>query len=87
MRRLAALACLAAIALMRRNVRTEDAPFVVPGGLLVALAAIAAVLFIMSSATTREFAATGITLSIASMLYYWRRRTTRVVAGNAQLPT
>ena len=80
------MACLAAMSLMRRNVRTEDEPFVVPGGMLVAVAAIAAVLFIMTSATAREFAATGITLAIASILYYWRRRTTRVRLDNSQLP-
>jgi amino acid transporter len=80
-------ACLAAIALMRRNVHSEDPPFMVPAATLVASAATIAVLMIMSSATTREFAATGITLSIASILYYWRRRTTRVVSRNSQLPT
>ena len=68
------------------NVHTEDPPFVVPGGTLVALAAIGAVLFIMSSATVKEFAATGITLSIASVLYYWRRRAIRV-PEDSQLPT
>lgn len=82
-----AMACVAAIALMRANVRTEDPPFVVPGATLVALMAIAAVLFIMSSATAREFAATGITLAIASILYYWRRPAIRAVPDNSQLPT
>jgi basic amino acid/polyamine antiporter, APA family len=80
------MACVAAIVLVRRNVHTEDPPFVVPGGTLVALAAIGAVLFIMSSATVKEFAATGITLSIASVLYYWRRRAIRV-PEDSQLPT
>jgi amino acid transporter len=69
------LACLAAMALMRRDVRTEDPPFVVPGGTLIAVASLAAVLFVMSSATWKEFAATGLTLLMASTLFLIRRRT------------
>jgi basic amino acid/polyamine antiporter, APA family len=81
------MACLAAISLMRRNVRTEDPPFVVPGATLFATVATAAVLVIMSSATLKEFGATALTLGLASILYYWRRHTTRVVTDNSQLPT
>ena len=71
-----AMACLAAVALMRRNVRIDgDAPFVVPGATAIAILATAASLFVMSSATAKEFAATGATLAIASLLYLLRRRT------------
>ncbi len=80
-------ACLAAIALMRRNVRTEDPPFVVPAATLIAIAATVAVLIIMSSATPKEFGATGLTLGIASILYLVRARTSRVVAEKSQLST
>jgi hypothetical protein len=55
-------------------VRTEDAPFVVPGATLIAVAALAAVLFVMSSAMLAEVAATGVTLMIASVIYLLRRR-------------
>ena len=79
-------ACLAAISLMRRNVRTEDPPFVVPAATLVAIVATVAVLIIMSSATVKEFGATGLTLAIASILYLARRRTSRVVVERSQLP-
>jgi basic amino acid/polyamine antiporter, APA family len=73
-----AMACVAAIALMRRNVGIEnDAPFVVPGATAIAILATAASLFVMSSATLKEFAATGVTLAIASLLYLLRRRARR----------
>jgi basic amino acid/polyamine antiporter, APA family len=81
------LACLAALRLMRRDVRTEDAPFVVPGARPIAVTALAAVLFVMSSATLAEFAATGVTLALASIVYLVRRRSLRVISANTQLPT
>jgi amino acid transporter len=71
-----AMACVAAISLMRRNVRIDDeVPFVVPGATAIAILATAASLFVMSSATLKEFAATGAALAIASLLYLLRRRT------------
>jgi amino acid transporter len=84
-----AMACVAAIALMRRDVRIDgDAPFIVPGATLVAVLGTAAAVFVMSSATLKEFAATGVTLAIASLLYLLRRRTAPVVpaSGPAAAP-
>jgi basic amino acid/polyamine antiporter, APA family len=81
------MACLAAMSLTRRNVQTDDPPFVVPGAALIGIGAMAAVLFVMSSATLKEFGATAVTLGIASVLYLVRRQTTRVIIDNAQLPT
>jgi len=46
----------------------------VPGAAVIATLAIGAVLLIMSSATLKEFGATGVTLAIASLVYRWRRR-------------
>ena len=68
------LACLASVRLMRRDVRADGEPFVVPAASLIAALAIVALVAIMSTATVKEFAATGITLAIASLLYKLRRR-------------
>ena len=67
------LACLASVRLMRRDVRADGEPFVVPAAPLIAALAIVALVAIMSTATVKEFAATGITLAIASLLYMLRR--------------
>jgi APA family basic amino acid/polyamine antiporter len=67
------MACLASVHLMRRDVRGDGEPFAVPGAAVIAALAIGAVLLIMSSATLKEFGATGVTLAIASLVYRWRR--------------
>ena len=72
------LACLAAIALKRRDVRTEDVPFAFPGATAIAILAIGAVLFVMSSATWQEFGATALCLAVASVLYVLRRKSEAV---------
>jgi amino acid transporter len=68
------LACLASVRLVRRDVRADGEPFVVPAALLVAALSMASVVAILATATLEEFAATGITLAIASLLYLLRRR-------------
>jgi amino acid transporter len=67
------MACLASVSLMRRNVRTDGEPFVVPGATVIAATAIAAIVGILSTATLAEFGATGVALAVASLLYRWRR--------------
>jgi amino acid transporter len=67
------MACLASLRLVRRGVRGDGEPFAVPGSAVIATLAIGAVLLIMSSATVKEFGATGVTLAIASLVYRWRR--------------
>jgi len=69
------IACLASLRLMRRDVRGDGEPFVVPGATAIVVLSVVAVLLILSSATLKEFAATGITLAIASVLYRLRRHT------------
>ena len=68
------MAAVASLRLVRRDVRGDGPPFVVPGATIIALLAIAAVIGILASATAKEFGATGIALAIASLLYRWRRK-------------
>jgi amino acid transporter len=68
------IACLASLRLIRRDVRADGEPFVVPGAMAIVGVSIVVVLAILSSATLKEFGATGVTLAIASLLYRLRRR-------------
>jgi amino acid transporter len=62
--------CVAAWILRRRDVRVEGAtPFKVPGGALVPALAVAVILWLLSSATTREFLLVGVLLAGAAILY------------------
>lgn len=69
------LCCAAALVLGRRDVRMGGAPFTFRGAWLAPVAGAALVLWILSTATMREFAATGIVLAAASLAYAVRKRT------------
>ncbi len=64
--------------LRKKDVRGEGAPFVVPFGPVIPIAAIAVLLWLLSTATKQEFIATGITLAVATALhfssYLWRAK-------------
>jgi predicted CoA-binding protein len=91
--RLAVLANVAALSLYllcvagswelrRRDVRMGGTPFVVPGGPIVPLLAIAVILWLLSQATRHEFAVEAIVVAFAAVIYRIgnQRRTTRVAA-------
>ncbi len=62
--------CIAAWILRRRDVRAEGAtPFRVPGGALVPILAVAVIVWLLSSATGREFLVVGAVLVAASVVY------------------
>jgi amino acid transporter len=62
--------CIAAWILRRRNVRVEGAvPFEVPGGALVPILAVAVIVWLLSSATMREFLVVSAVLAGAAVLY------------------
>jgi basic amino acid/polyamine antiporter, APA family len=67
------LCCLAALRLMRRDVRTDGAPFTFPGAQLVPLLAGAVIIWILIHATLKEFTVTGICLAVASLLFLIRQ--------------
>jgi APA family basic amino acid/polyamine antiporter len=69
------LMCVAAsYELQRRDVRAGGTPFAVPGGPLIPIAAAAVIIWLLTSATRREFAVEALALSVASVLYWVRRR-------------
>jgi len=62
--------CIAAWILRRRDVRVEGAvPFRVPGGAVVPVLAMAVIMWLLSSATAREFLIVAAVLGAASLLY------------------
>jgi amino acid transporter len=63
------ICCAAAFELIRRDVRTEAAPFMFPGALLVPIVSVLAIIWILSHATMREFAVNGAVFGIGSVLY------------------
>lgn len=64
------LCCIAAWILRRRDVRVEGAlPFRVPGGPIVPALAVAVIVWLLSSATVREFVIVGAVLAGAGLLY------------------
>jgi APA family basic amino acid/polyamine antiporter len=64
------LCCVAAWILRRRDVRVEGAvPFRVPGGPIVPVLAVAVIVWLLSSATVREFVIVGAVLAGAGLLY------------------
>jgi amino acid transporter len=69
------LCVLAAYQLQRRNVRSDGAPFVLPGGIAVPLAAAAAIVWLVSQATIRELTLEAVVLSCAALVYLVRRPT------------
>ena len=64
------LCCIAAWILRRRDVRAEGAvPFKMPGGPVVPVLAVAVILWLLSSATLREFAVVGAVVAVAGLTY------------------
>lgn len=66
--------CLASIQLSRRDVRADGAPFHLPGGPVIPLLACLVVIWMLTSASRREFMSVGVALVIASVLYAIRPR-------------
>jgi len=71
------LCCAAAWQLTRRDVRTGGEPFAPPGGRVIALAACAAVAWILSNATLEEFQVEAAVIAVASAIYLIHRLRTR----------
>jgi amino acid transporter len=68
------LMCVAAsYELQRRDVRAGGTPFAVPGGPTVPLLAAAAILWLLSNVTPREFGVELLVLAVASLFYFIRR--------------
>jgi APA family basic amino acid/polyamine antiporter len=67
------LCCLAALELMRRDVRGDSSPFTFPGAPLFPVLAIGVSIWILGHATTKEFIINGGCLALASLLYMGRR--------------
>jgi drug/metabolite transporter (DMT)-like permease len=63
------ICCAAAWELMRRDVRTEVAPFTFPGAQLVPFLSIIAIIWILSHATAWEFEVNGGVFLVGSVLY------------------
>lgn len=62
--------CIAAWILRRRDVRAEHGiPFRIPGGAIVPVLAVAVIVWLLSSATAREFLVVGAVLAAAAALY------------------
>jgi amino acid transporter len=69
------LMCIAAsFELQRRDVRADGTPFSVPAGPLIPIAAAVVILWLLSNATSREFAIEAIVLAAAALLYSIRTR-------------
>ena len=67
------LCALACWQLVRRDVREEGPPLRVPGERLLPFLACGAILWVLSSATGRELAVTGVVVAIAGLAYALRR--------------
>jgi APA family basic amino acid/polyamine antiporter len=69
------LTCVAAsFELQRRDVRSDGAPLVLPGGALIPALAIVVIIWMLSHATRREFAVEAAVLILAAAFYGIRRR-------------
>src|SRR5437588_10639016 len=66
------LCCAGCWVLLQRDARSDGEPFNFPGMKVVPALAIIAIIWILAHATMREFAVTGIVLTIASVLYLIR---------------
>jgi amino acid transporter len=68
------IGCAAAtLVLRRRGVRSDGAPFVIPGGPLVPIATATVAIWLLSNATVKEFAAVGVVSALVTALYLARR--------------
>jgi APA family basic amino acid/polyamine antiporter len=64
----------ASFELQRRDVRADGAiPFSVPGGPVIPILAAAVILWLLSSATRREFGVEALVLAVATLFYFIRR--------------
>ena len=68
------LCCAAALELMRRDVRSDGAPFHFPGAHIIPVLAIVVTVWILAHATRKEYVVTAVVLAIASILFLFRRR-------------
>ena len=68
------MACGAAVQLTRRNVREAGTPFDAPGGWTAPAMTAALMIWVLSTATAREFAVTAVVLAIATLAYLVRKR-------------
>jgi basic amino acid/polyamine antiporter, APA family len=67
------LCVIAAYELQRRDVRSDGAPFVLPGGPLIPVAAAAVIVWLLSQATAREYLITGAVVAVAAVYYAVKR--------------
>jgi amino acid transporter len=67
------LACLAAVRLRRLGVTADGPPLNFPGGTAIAVLASLAIVWVLSSLSGAEFAALGVTVAVASLIYAWAR--------------
>lgn len=69
--------CLGVLELRRRGVHGEGAPFRVAGGPVVPVLASGVVVWLLTTASWREYAAVGVVLVVTTMLFLVRRRAVR----------
>jgi amino acid transporter len=67
------LCCLATLRLVRRDVRSDGAPFHFAGAKLIPILAIIVIIWILAHATLKEFAVNAACLAVASVLFVVRR--------------
>jgi len=68
------MSCGAALELARRDVRTAGTPFMTPGVWVAPVLAASLMVWVLSTATVREFGVTGIVLATATLAYVVRNR-------------
>lgn len=68
------ITCLASIQLTRRDVRADGPPFRLPGGPIVPLMACVVVVWMLTSASRREYISVAVAVVVASVLYVIRPR-------------
>src|SRR5205814_5634056 len=78
------LCCAGCWFLVQRNIRSDGEPFNFPGMKIVPALAIIAIVWILSHATVREFAVTGIVLAVASVVYFVRVQLRRKSYANGK---
>lgn len=78
------LCCIAAFELRRRDVRAGGAPFRVPGGAAVPVAAVLVIAWILAHATAHEFAVVGAVLGVATILYLVTAPARRLLAPTSE---
>jgi basic amino acid/polyamine antiporter, APA family len=79
--------CLAAWQLRRRGVRSGGVPFAVPGGGLAPIAACVVIAWMLTGIRAAEWAAMGVALLVASVVYFVvRQRTAGGVWGDRRVP-